>query len=185
MKIKLFIYLTLLSTIAFGQDKGSSISYNKLIDLKGTNFIVATVENYKKMFSVESYNLLFINVISGDTNQFVFQKGTYISEVEQIKIDSLQINKVVFTANTIDLDKNNSIDWKDPRQVFVCSVDGTEKKQITEDKFFTRTWIVNSKTGNLIITGKYDSNGNGKDDTSDKSEILVYDLKTMSLIKKI
>lgn len=50
---------------------------------------------------------------------------------------------------------------------------------------FVRTWMVNKKTGTIVITGHYDTNNNGKYDKTDKNEIGIYDLRTLMLISKI
>ena len=60
-----------------------------------------------------------------------------------------------------------------------------EKTQLTESKFFVRTWAVNKLTGTIVVTGHYDTNNNGKYDKTDKNEIHIYDLKTLKLIGKI
>ena len=57
------------------------------------------------------------------------------------------------------------------------SVDGQEKTQLTEDKFFVGTWTVNSYTGAIVITGHYDTNNYVKNDKTDKNKILINDLK--------
>jgi hypothetical protein len=48
-----------------------------------------------------------------------------------------------------------------------------------------RTLSVNKQTGTIIVTGHTDSNNNNKYDKTDKSEILIYDLKTLRLVSKI
>ena len=63
--------------------------------------------------------------------------------------------------------------------------DGKQKTQLTDNKLFVRTWVVNKKTGTIVITGHYDTNNNGKYDNTDKNEIGIYDLKTLKLISKL
>ncbi|MCZ2131368.1 MAG: hypothetical protein LC109_14025 [Bacteroidia bacterium] len=38
----------------------------------------------------------------------------------------------------------------DPTQIIILSIDGQEKVQLTEDKFFVRTWTINSQTGTIV-----------------------------------
>lgn len=178
------VFLFLCLTI-FGQDKSNYVHYNKLTELKGTEYLVASIENWGKMFSTNSKYLLFINTKNGENTQVDFPKKAYITDLLQIKIDSLNINKVLVVANTVNLDGNKSIDWNDPRQVIIISPDGKEKVQLTEDKYFVSTWAVNNQTGAIVITGHYDSNDNGKYDKTDKNEIQIYDLKTLKLINRI
>ena len=183
---QIFILILLLSSLtAFSQDKDNYVHFNKLIELKGSEFVVATIENVGKMYTVKSKYLLFINTKNGQTKQVDFPKDAYIGSVEQIKIDSLGINKVIVSAHTINLDNSKSIDWNDPTQIIILSTDGQTKVQLTADNFFVRTWTTNEQTGTIVVTGHADTNNNGKYDKTDKNEILIYDLKTLKLIAKI
>ena len=178
------VVFTLISIVSYGQTKYDYIQFNKLTELEGTDYIIATIDNRSKIESKNKY-LLFINTKNGQTNQIDFPKDAYINKIEQIKIDSLGINKVIVYARTVNLDGNKTIDWNDPTQIIILSTDGNEKTQLTDDKFFSRTWTCNRKTGRIVIAGYYDSNNSGKYDKTDKNEILIFDLKTLKLISKI
>jgi len=185
MKKLLIISLVFLTWTAYGQDKYNYVHFSKLTEVVGTEFVIASIENYGKMFESKSKYLLFLNTKTGETNQVDFPNDASIRELEQIKLDSLGIHVIVVSAKTVDLDGKNGIDWNDPTQIVILSPDGKAKTQLTENKFFTRTWAVNKLTGTLVVTGHYDTNNNNKFDKSDKSEIHVYDLKTLTLLSKI
>jgi hypothetical protein len=107
---KIFILLfTALTVSVYGQDKYNYVHYDKLIELKGTDYVVATIENMGKMYTTNNVYLLFINTRNGQTKQIDFPKDANIRKVEQIKIDSLGINKVIVSANTVNLDNSKSI----------------------------------------------------------------------------
>lgn len=184
MKALLPIIATLYTLSAGAQSKTMYTVYNKLTELQETNYVVASAENRSKL-SVDNRYLLFINTATGESRQIDFPKDAFISKVEQVKLDSLAINKVIIVANTVNLDGDKSIDWNDPQQLIVCSVDGKEKVQITPDSFFVRTWLLHRRTGVLVITGHSDTNNNGKYDRSDKGEVLLYDLGKMAVIKML
>ncbi|HEY8916411.1 MAG TPA: hypothetical protein VIM87_08235 [Chitinophaga sp.] len=185
MKHLIILLLSVLTISAYGQDKYSHAYYNKLTELSGTDYVLATIESAGKMFTINSTALLFLNTRTGQSKQIDFPDGAYIQKIEQIKIDSFQINKVMVTARTVNLDNDKRIDWGDPTQIIILSTDGQEKTQLTKDDFFARTWLINSQTGTIVITGHTDTNKNGKYDKTDKSEILLYDLKTLKLIVRI
>lgn len=185
MKKILLIVLTTLALTSYGQDKYNYVHFNKLTEVVGTEFVIASIENWGKSFETKSIYLLFINTQNGETKQVDFPNEAGIRELEQIKIDSLGLNLIVVTARTVDLDGKNGIDWNDPTQIIILSPDGKEKTQLTDSKFFVRTWKVNNLTGTIVVTGHYDSNNNNKYDKTDKNEIHVYDLKTLKLISKI
>ncbi len=185
MKLYITCLLTALTFSAFGQDKYDYIQFNKLTEVKGTDYVIASVDNRSKMAESKNKYLLFIDTKNGSSTQVDFPGDGYIGQVEQVKIDTLEINKIIVAAKTLDLDGKSGIDWSDPQQIFVLSADGKTKKQLTENRFFTQTWAVNHQTGTIVITGHKDSNENGKYDKTDKNEILIFDLKTLELKRKI
>lgn len=185
MKQLFLLALTTLSLQAIGQDKHNYTYFNKLTEVEGTEYVIARVENYGKVEGLKNRYLLFINSATADTNRVSFPNQGYFQQLEQVKIDNLGINCLIVSAQTVDLDQKNGIDWNDPIQIIVLSTDGKQKVQLTDSKLFVSTWVVNKKTGTIIITGHYDSNNNGKYDKTDKNEIGIYDLKTLKLIKKI
>jgi hypothetical protein len=185
MKQFLIFTLTILTLTTYGQDKYNYVHYNKLTEVVGTEYVIASIENWGKSFGAKSRYLLFINTKTGQSKQVDFPNDGYIEKIEQVKIDSLGINKIIVSAQTVDLDGKSGIDWEDPKQVMILSVDGQEKTQLTDNKFFSRTWTVNKQTGTIVITGHYDTNNNNKYDKTDKNEIHIYDLVTLKLISKI
>ena len=185
MKKFLTLILTTLTLSVFGQNKYDYVHFNKLTEVNGTDYVIAFIDNRSKMAESKSKYLLFIDTKNGTTTQVDFPGDGYLGQVEQVKIDKLEINQIIVAAKSVDLDGKSGIDWSDPQQIFIISVDGKTKKQLTEDKFFTRTWVVNNETGTVVITGHYDSNENGKYDKTDKNEILIFDLKTLELKTKI
>jgi len=185
MKNLLTIVLTILTLSVFGQNKYDYVHFNKLAEVEGTGYVIASIDNRSKMAESKSKYLLFIDTKNGSTTQVDFPGDGYLGQVVQVKIDNLEINKIIVAAQSVDLDGKSGIDWSDPQQVFVLSADGKIRKQLTEDKFFTGTWTVNRESGMIVITGHYDSNENGKYDKTDKNEILIFDLKTLELIKRI
>jgi hypothetical protein len=168
---------------AYGQDKYNFLYADRLIELKGTDYVLSKVENWGKI--VKSQYLLFINTRNGQSKRIDFAKDASVHLAEQIKIDSLQINKVLVVARTVNLDNSKRIDWGDPTQIILLSTDGQEKVQLTDDKFFVRDWVINCQTGNIVVRGHYDTNNNGKYDKADDYQILLYDLKTLKLASKV
>jgi hypothetical protein len=185
MRKILFIVLTTLTLITYGQDKYNYVHFNKLTEVVGTEYVIASIENRGKMLETKSRYLLFINTKTGETDQVDFPNDAGIEKVEQIKIDSLDLNVIVVSAKTVDLDGKNGIDWSDPTQIIVLTTNGKTKTQLTDNKFFARTWNINRLTGTIVVTGHYDINNNNKYDKTDKNEIHIYDLKTLKLISKI
>ena len=185
MKQLIFIVLTIFPLITYGQDKFNYTHFNKLNEVTGTEFVIASIEHLGKISGTKNKFLLFINTETGETHQVDFPTDANIMKLEQVKIDSLDINVIIISARTVDLDGKSGIDWNDPTQIFVLSPDGKQKTQITDNKLFVRTWTINKFSGTIVITGHFDTNNNNKYDKTDKNEIHIYDLKTLELIKKI
>lgn len=185
MRRFIILLLTLVAAAAYGQGKNNYVHFNKLTEVEGTEYVIASVENWGKMADSKGKYLLFIDTKTGKSNQVDFPGGGYIEKIEQVKIDALGINRIIVSARTVDLDNKNGVDWDDPQQVIVLSMDGTQRTQLTDNKLHVRTWIVNRQSGNIVVTGHYDSNNNSKYDKTDKSEILIYDLKALKLISQI
>lgn len=185
MKNIFLVLPVILAFSTFGQGKYNSTNVGKLTEVKGTEFVITSVENNGKSLINRSKYLLFINTKTGDTNRVDFPKDASIRKIEQIKIDSLNINLIVVSAKTVDLDGKNGISWNDPMQLIVLTPDGKQKTQITNDNFFLQTWTVNTMTGRMVIAGYYDTNNNKKYDKDDKNGILVYDLSKMKSLYKM
>lgn len=185
-KVKHIVILlfSILTISAYGQQQYSYFS-NSLTELNGTEYVLLKEGSWGKMSAVQGHYLLFINTQNGQSKKVAFPQGTRIHYEVQVKIDSLQINKVMVVASTVNLDNSKRIDWSDPTQIILFSIDGQEDVQLTDDKFFIQTWRINNKTGNIVITGHYDTNDNGKYDKADEYEILLYDLKTAKLVAKV
>jgi len=185
MRRLIILLLTLVAVVTYGQDKYNYVHFNKLTEVKGTDYVIASIENWGKMADTKGKYLLFIDTKTGQSNQVDFPSDGYIEKIEQVKLDTLGINKIIVFARTVDLNNKNGVDWVDPKQIIILSTDGKEKIQLTDSKFFVRTWTVNRQSGTVVVTGHYDSNNNNKYDKTDKNEILIYDLKTLRLVNKI
>lgn len=61
MKKILFIVLTTLTLTSYGQDKYNFVHFNKLTEVVGTEFVIASIENWGKILETNSKYLLFIN----------------------------------------------------------------------------------------------------------------------------
>lgn len=185
MKKTLLIILTIWTLTMYGQNKYNYINFNKFTNIEGTKYVIASIENWEKVKGLKNSYLLFIDTKTGHTNQVEFPNKGYFDKLEQVKIDSLEINKIIVSARTIDLNGKKGIDWKDPKQIIILSIDGKERTQLTDNNLFVRTWVINKQSGSIVIAGYYDTNNNDKYDKSDMNKIVIYDLKTLKLISKI
>lgn len=185
MKPIALLLLTCFGLTASAQDKSNYVHFNKLTPVKGTAYVIASVENMGKMYTTKSSFLLFINTSNGQAKQVDFPGDSRIENVDQVNIDSLGINIIIVSAMTVDLDGKHGIDWNDPKQIIILSPDGEKQIQLTDRDYFVSNYTTNTEAGTLVVTGYYDSNNNGKYDKTDKNQIIIYSLKTQSIIARI
>ena len=72
MKHILLFILTLLTTSTFGQDKYNYVHFNKLMEVTGTEFVIASLDNRGKDFEANNKYLLFINTKTFESKQVDF-----------------------------------------------------------------------------------------------------------------
>jgi len=185
MKLINVLFFLMLTLSVQAQDKTNYTNFNRILEVKGTDYVIATASQHGKGFNSLGKYLLFINTKNGEHQQVEFPQESYHDHVEQIKIDKLNINLILVCANTVDSDGKGGGFWEVPIQLIVFSIDGKQRTQITDNKFLVQAWAVNNETGRIVITGHYDSNDNGKYDKTDKNEIIIYDLATMKVVSKI
>ncbi|MDR2916097.1 MAG: hypothetical protein LBV74_14940 [Tannerella sp.] len=65
MKHFLIILFALLSCVLYGQSKYNYVHFNKLTEIEGTEYVIATIEHKGKMFETNELFLLFINTLNG------------------------------------------------------------------------------------------------------------------------
>ena len=192
MKTLLITTMTLLAFSVIGQDKHNHVYINRLTEVVGTEYMIASVNYTNKIQETKGFYLLFMNTKNGETKQVDFPEDARIDKMEQVKIDSLGINLIVVEARTIDLNGKKGIGWNDPTQIIILSRDGKKKTQLTDNDFSARLWSVNNLTGVIAVVGQYGTDNNKHSKTSsyksnseDKNEIRLYSLKTLKQINKL
>ena len=185
MKRYLLFLFCLASFSMYGQVAFELISFNKLVDIKGSDHVIALEVNTNSLGDINSMSIIFINTTTGKAKIADFAKEYIIQDFKQVKIDSLGINTVLATVRMFDLDMNGRINTKDPITLVSLGVDGETKDIITSKNFSVRVWEVNERNGTVVISGYYDNDRNGRYDPYEKNELLIYVLKTFKLLYKI
>src|SRR5688572_2372711 len=101
MKQLILPALISLSLCSFGQDKYNYTHFNKLTEVTGSDYVIATIENWGKMEGLKNRYLLFIDSKTGQTSQVDFPNEGYFEKIEQVKIEELGINKIIVSAQTV------------------------------------------------------------------------------------
>lgn len=184
MKQLSLLLLLCAAQMSFGQSMNFGWRDNGFTEVEGTSYVVKILQKTGKIMRV-SNDLQIIDTKDGSRTIVDFPEDASIHSVTQVKLDDKNLNKLIVTAKTVNLDQDKRIDYDDPLQVLVMTVDGKEKVRITEDRFYVQSWVVNKVTGCIVIAGHYDEDENGKINKEDVAETLVYDLVNMRMIKKL
>lgn len=161
------------------------VRFNKLVEVSGTPYLIASKQYLDKVYNQKSNFLLFINTQNGESTKVSFAEDAELNEPHEVRIDSLGIHILLLSGRTKNLNLNKSIDWGDPTQLFVLSTNGNQKTQLTADSFYVQHWEVNRHTGRLMVTGYHDANANRKYDRGDVNEIQVFDLRSLKLVFRL
>lgn len=174
----LLVLLISLASTVNGQEKKMQSRFNRLKAIKGTEFVVASIDNYGKILKSDE-SLLIINSKTGQTTAVNMPTKINVVKIKQVRIDSIGVNYLVISAQI--LEPGRSI-FDIQTRIYVVSPDGRMIKQLSDEYFYAIDWVVNKKTGSLVITGQADTNQNKKLDSNDKNELLIYDLRTLTRI---
>ena len=94
MKKYLLILFCLASFSMYGQVIFELTSFNKLVDVKGSDYMIALEVNTNSLGDVNSMSIMFINTVTGEGKIADIAKEYIIQDFKQVKIDSLGINTV-------------------------------------------------------------------------------------------
>ena len=184
MKKLIFTITLLFNVLSTGQEKNNEFYYDHLKEVQGTDYVIAFHFGRFKVNDSKFNSLIFVNTKTGEKNQVDFPEDTKIGMPEQIKIDSLDINLIFVRVNSSEQNTNNKSYSFNPSKIIILSTDGKTKTQLTNNDFFVKHLTYNKNTGAMVVSGYYDNNKNNKFDEEDKSDIILYDLKTFKVINK-
>jgi hypothetical protein len=185
MKRYILFLVFLTSILCYGQIRFEQVSFNKLVEVEGTDNVIALEVNTNSLGEINSMSIIFIDTKTGEATSAEIANEYLIQDFKQVKIDELNINTVLVTVRMFDIDNNARINFKDPITLVSVGIDGKSKVILTDTTYNVRVWEINEKTGTVTIAGFYDNNKNGRYDPLEKNEIQVFDLQTLKLLFKI
>ncbi|MBW7913341.1 MAG: hypothetical protein H3C54_06505, partial [Taibaiella sp.] len=125
MKTLFFTVSLFISGFITAQEKKEYTSYNKLIEVQGTDFAIATFEDHSKK-GVSGRHILFINTRTGTSRQIDLGEDQYLYNIEQIKLDSLGINRIIAVVGMFHPKEMKGLVLSNWRKVVVFSIDGEQ-----------------------------------------------------------
>jgi hypothetical protein len=173
----LLVVLVCLGVSVVAQDKKSN--YSQLVNLKGTDCVVTTYDNFTKMVKTDE-SMSVINTKTLQTVNVKFPIKIFNIKVKQARVKAANFNTLIVSAQQVDA---NKIIPDSKTVLFMVSTDGLNVRRITDANFFPWEWVFNKETCTLVVTGQTDSNKNGRLDNYDKNDVIIYDLKAQRRIK--
>ncbi|MBB6239817.1 hypothetical protein HDC90_004479 [Pedobacter sp. AK013] len=85
MKQILITIFSIMTLTSYGQDKNNYVHFNKLTEVEGTDYVIASVENWGKMPDAKNKYLLFINTKNGQTKQVDFPGDGYFENWNKLR----------------------------------------------------------------------------------------------------
>lgn len=184
MKVLFVLIALCVSGSILAQEKKTYYNYNMLTQLDGTSYVIASAKSHSKV-GVSGNYILFINSKTGESKQVNFKKNEYVYNIEQVKIDSLNINRVAVALGILNLKDIKGVESDRWERMVILSTDGSQYISDGDHPYYYSERLVNRQTGTVITTGFVDVNDNDKHDPDDKTEVRVYDLKNMKIVAKI
>ncbi|UXE67437.1 MAG: hypothetical protein KA713_02185 [Chryseotalea sp. WA131a] len=96
MKQFLVITLTIFTLTGYGQDKYNYVHFNKMTEVVGTEYVIASIENWGKMLDTKARYLLFINTKTGKSQQVDFPNDGYLKKLNKSKLIVWALMKSLF-----------------------------------------------------------------------------------------
>ena len=85
MKNTLLIMLLAFAFTTYAQDKYLYTSFNNLIEVEGTAYVIANVKHWSKADNAKNRYLLFIDTKTGQTNQVISLEMVTLIRLNKLK----------------------------------------------------------------------------------------------------
>lgn len=144
----IFFSIFLIPYLALGQITKEFISFGKLTEIEGTEYVLLASRENKKI-AADINSITFINTVTEEHTILNFPSGVFITSLKQIKIDDLGIHKLLIVIR--DQNERKSFFKFDPCRLLISSVDGKIIQEITEPGFHVDDWVMNNTTGILTV----------------------------------
>ena len=144
------------------------------IEIEGSDFVVVPFNNFLKAGNQDS-GLKFVNTKNGSVRVETFEGDSNIRLLEQVRIDSLQINEIMVLTQKVSVSKGKA-DLGSTLMLFTA--DGKLLKKNVFAKTVTSV-INNKRTGKLLLV----SSELAKGPRENPDVLYLYDLATNTFIE--
>ena len=120
------------------------------------------------------HNVIFYNKVTEEEYPLI-EKRELINNFyipQKPSKDTVKTNFIIFSTISDDYNKDGKIDKDDGETVFICDIEGKNKKQITDNNITLLKWEIDLKYDILFLIIKEDTDDNKKFTNADEIKIL-------------
>ncbi len=131
-------------------------------------------QNFSRFNLKDLYNIIFYNKVTEEEYPLI-EKRELITNFylpQKPSKDTVKTNFILFSTINDDYNKDGEIDEKDGETVFICDINGKNKKQVSDNNITLLKWEIDLKYDMLFLVIKEDTD-NDKDFTNaDEIKVL-------------
>lgn len=126
-------------------------------------------------FSIKDmHNVIFYNKVTEEVYPLI-EKRELINNFyipQNPSKDTVKTNFIIFSTISDDYNKDGKIDKNDGETVFICDIDGKNKKQISDNNITLLKWEMDLKYDIIFLVLKEDTDDDNKFTNADEIKIL-------------
>ena len=131
-------------------------------------------QNFSSFNIKDLHNVIFYNKVTEEEYPLI-EKRELINNFyipQKPSKDTVKTNFIIFSTISDDYNKDGKIDKDDGETVFICDIEGKNKKQITDNNITLLKWEIDLKYDILFLIIKEDTDDNKKFTNADEIKIL-------------
>ena len=139
--------------------------------------------NFSRFNLKDLYNIIFYNKITEEEYPLI-EKRELINNFyipQNPSKDTVKTNFILYSTINDDYNKDGKIDKDDGETVFICDIDGKNKKQISDNNIMLLKWEIDFKFDILFLVLKEDSDDDNKFTNADEIKIFRTSISNPSM----
>ncbi|MFC2092748.1 hypothetical protein ACFLSV_02500 [Bacteroidota bacterium] len=140
-------------------------------------------QNFSSFNLNDLHNVIFYNKVTEEEYPLI-EKRELINNIyipQNPSKDTVKTNFIIFSTISDDYNKDGKIDKADGETVFICDIDGKNKKQISDNNITLLKWEFDLKYDILFLVLKEDTDDDKKFTNADEINIFRTSLSNPSM----
>ena len=140
-------------------------------------------QNFSRFNLKDLHNVIFYNKVTEEEYPLIDKRelinNFYIPQ--NPSKDTVKTNFILYSTISEDYNKDGKIDRDDGETVFICDIDGKNKKQISDNNIMLIKWEIDLKYDILFLVLKEDSDDDNKFTNADEIKIFRTSISNPSM----